>query len=313
MKVSEELGRPLKDSGDKETFKSGYVSLIGRPNVGKSTLLNSMLGEKVAIVTPKPQTTRNRIRGIKNLPNAQIVFIDTPGIHRPREKLGEFMVKEATLALKEVELVVLMVEPRLPEPADERLVEVVKTSRSRFQFPVILAINKIDTVKKSELLPVIDDYSKMMDFSEIIPISALKGDGLDILLQKVVEYLPEGPKYYPDDMVTDQLERFMVAEIIREKIINLTKDEIPYSVAVEVSQWQEKEGIIIINANIYVEKDTQKGIIIGKKGAKLKSIGTEARKEIEALLGTKVYLELWVKVKEAWRKKPGALRELGYQ
>ncbi len=313
MRESEELDKQLKNSSNRELFKSGYVSIIGRPNVGKSTLLNSLLGEKVAIVTPKPQTTRNRIRGIKNLPNAQIVFIDTPGIHRPRERLGEFMVKEATLALKDIDLAIVMVEPRLPELADERLIDVVKTSRNKFQFPVILVINKIDTVKKAELLPIIDEYSKLMDFSEIIPISALKGDGLDILLQKVVEYLPEGPKYYPDDIVTDQLERFMVSEIIREKIMNLTEDEIPYSVAVEVTQWEEKEGIIIISANIYVEKDTQKGIIIGKKGAKLKSIGTEARKEIEGLLGTKVYLELWVKVKEAWRKKPGALRELGYQ
>jgi len=303
----------LKNSSEREVFKSGYVSIIGRPNVGKSTLLNSLLGEKVAIVTPKPQTTRNRIRGIKNLPNAQIVFIDTPGIHKPRERLGEFMVKEATLALKDIDLAIVIVEPRVPELADERLIDVVKTSRNKFRFPVILVINKIDTVKKAELLPVIDEYSKLMDFSEIIPISALKGDGLDILLQKVVEYLPEGPKYYPDDIVTDQLERFMVSEIIREKIMNLTEDEIPYSVAVEVTQWEEKEGIIIISANIYVEKDTQKGIIIGKKGAKLKSIGTEARKEIEGLLGTKVYLELWVKVKEAWRKKPGVLRELGYQ
>ncbi len=281
--------------------------------MGKSTLLNNIIGEKVAIVTPKPQTTRNRIRGIKNLPNAQIVFVDTPGIHRPRERLGEFMVKEATAALKEVDLVVVMVEPRMPGQREEMLLRTVRESKEKYNFPVILVINKIDTIKKAELLPIMEEYSKMMEFSEIIPISALKADGLDILLDRVVDYLPEGPKYYPDDIVTDQLERFMIAEIIREKIINMTEDEIPYAVAVEVTDWKERDDMIVIGATIYVEKDSQKGIIIGKKGSRLKAIGTAARKEAEALLNTKVYLELWVKVKEHWRKSPYSLRELGYQ
>jgi len=299
-------------SNNKSLFKSGYVSIVGRPNVGKSTLLNNILGQKVAIVTPKPQTTRNRIIGIKNLPDAQIVFLDTPGIHKPKEKLGEYMVREAMKTLKEVDIVVLMVEPHLPQVPEQKLVESIKESKQRYNFTAFVAINKIDTIKKAELLPVIDAYRKLMEFEEIIPISALKGDGLNILLELIVKYLPEGPRYYPEDMVTDQLERFMVSEIIREKIMLLTREEIPYSTAVEVINWQDKEDITVISANIYVEKDTQKGIIIGNRGQRLKEIGRRAREEIEALLGTKVYLELWVKVKEDWRERLSFLRELGY-
>ncbi len=300
-----------EEAPDVKGFKSGYVSIIGRPNVGKSTLLNNILAEKVAIVTPKPQTTRNRIIGIKTMAEAQIVFIDTPGIHKPRERLGEFMVREATATLKEVDIVLFLVEPSPPSMLERQIIDLL--SKAAKNQHVFLLINKIDKVKKAEILPVIDAYSRLYPFAEIIPISALKGEGLDILLGKIIEYLPEGPKYYPDDIVTDQAERFLVTEIIREKIMCMTADEIPYAVAVEVISWEEKKDIIVIGVNIYVEKDSQKGIIIGKKGARLKAIGSGARQEIEAILNTKVYLDLWVKVKEDWKNRPGALRELGYQ
>ncbi|NOZ25983.1 MAG: GTPase Era [Nitrospirae bacterium] len=299
----------MKDSPD-SGFRSGYVSILGRPNVGKSTLLNSILGEKVAIVTDKPQTTRNRIIGVRTTPSAQIVFIDTPGIHKPVERLGEFMVKEALESLKEVDIVLMMVEPRMPRREEAAIIDLLK---QRKNLSVFLLINKIDTVRKAELLPVIEKYTALHPFNEIIPVSALKGDGLDIVLDKIIEYLPEGPKYYPDDIFTDQLERFMVAEIIREKIMSLTEEEIPYSVAVEVVQWEEKEEMVVINANIYVEKESQKGIIIGKRGSMLKAIGIASREEIEDLLNTKVYIDLWVKVKKDWKKKAGTLRELGYR
>ncbi len=297
-------------SSPEKRFRSGYVSIVGRPNVGKSTLLNSILKEKVAIVTSKPQTTRNRIIGVWTSPAAQVVFIDTPGIHRPVGRLGEFMVKEAVESLRDVDLVILMVEPRDPGDEERSIVELLGRAG---KMPVFLVVNKIDTVKKSVLLPVIDKYTGLYRFDEVIPLSALVGDGIDILLEKTVEYMPEGPKYYPDDIVTDQLERFMVAEIIREKIMSLTEEEIPYSVAVEVTQWEEREDLIVIRVNIYVEKESQKGIIIGKKGGMLKAVGAAARREIEGLLNARVYLELWVKVKKDWRKKPGALRELGYR
>jgi len=302
---------------EESSFHSGFVSIIGRPNVGKSTLLNRILEEKVAIVTPKPQTTRNRIVGIKNLKNAQIIFIDTPGIHRPREKLGHFMFSEAKESLKDVDIVLHLTEPRLPGERELeilRLLEALKmpgkntlTARA-----VFLLINKIDTIKKAEVLPVIERYKDLYDYDEIIPISALRGDGVDKLIGKIILSLPLGPKYYPDDQYTDQIERFMVAEIIREKIMNLTEEEIPYSVAVEVVGWEERENLVLINANIYVEKKSQKGIIIGKGGSMLRAIGVSARKDIESLLNSRVYLDLWVKDKEGWKNKAGALRELGY-
>lgn len=278
--------------------------------MGKSTFLNAILGEKVAIVTSKPQTTRNRIIGVKTTPSAQIVFIDTPGIHKPMGRLGEFMVKEAMESLKEVDIVLLMVEPQKPGTEDTAIIDLFK---QRKNLTVFLLINKIDTIRKTELLPIIEKYSSLYPFDEIIPVSAVRGDGLEIVLEKTIDRLPEGPKYYPDDIFTDQLERFMVAEIIREKIMRLTEEEIPYSVAVAVTQWEEKEDMIIINANIYVEKESQKGIIIGKRGAMLKAVGIASREEIEGLLNTKVYIELWVKVKKDWRKKTGTLRELGYR
>jgi GTP-binding protein Era len=267
------------------------------------------LGEKIAIVTPKPQTTRNRIIGIKNLPSAQIIFIDTPGIHKPKHKLGETMVKTALEALREVDIILFMVEPHDPGRGDRFIIDLLK----RVQSPVFLLINKIDIVKKSDLLPLTDCLKEFYPFKEIIPISALKKDGIELLINRIYDYLPYGPKYYPDEIITDQLERFMVSEIIREKITEITEEEVPHSVAVEVAAWKEREdGLISIMSNIYVEREGQKGIIIGKKGSMLKSIGTAARIDIERLLNTKVFLELWVKVKKDWRDDKRTLEELGY-
>jgi GTPase len=290
-------------------FRSGYVSIIGRPNVGKSTLLNSLLGEKIAIVNPKPQTTRSRIIGIKNLPDAQIIFIDTPGIHKPRHKLGETMVKTSIESLREVDIILFMVEPQEIGRGDKFVIELLK----KVQSPVFLLINKIDTVKKSDLLPLIDTLREVYPFKEIIPVSALTKDGTELLLKKIYDYLPGGPRYYPDEIITTQLERFMVSEIIREKIAEMTEEEVPHSVAVEIAEWEERvDGLVMIRSNIYVEREGQKGIIIGKKGVMLKAIGTAARIDIERLLNTKVFLELWVKVKKDWRDNKRMLEELGY-
>ncbi|GAB4388447.1 MAG: GTPase Era [Thermodesulfovibrionales bacterium] len=290
--------------------RSGFVSITGRPNVGKSTFLNAVLGQKVSIVAPKAQTTRNRVIGIKTLPHAQVIFVDTPGIHRPRHSLGAYMVKEAKAAIKDVDVVLLMVEPRRPTGDDAAVIRLLRNARK----PVILLINKSDTVKKPDLLPVMDEYRGLYDFDEVIPISALKGDGLGIVMEKTVERLPPGPRFYPDDLVTDRLERFLVAEMVREKILWYTEEEVPHSTAVEVVRWEEKEGGgIYISANIYVEKEGQKRIIIGKSGQMLKKIGTAARKEMEGLLGARVFLELWVKVKKHWRTDRAALTELGFE
>jgi GTP-binding protein Era len=286
------------------------VALIGRPNVGKSTLLNTVLGEKVAIVTPKPQTTRNRITGIKTLPDAQIIFIDTPGIHKPRQKLGEAMNRVAYESLEEVDIVLLMVEPEAPGSGDLFVLERIKPVDK----PVFLLINKVDIVKKPEVLPIIEAYSKLHPFREIIPLSALKRNGIDELIGTIIKYLPEGPKLYPNDIVTDQMERFMASEIIREKVIEATMEEVPYSAAVEVEEWSEREdGVVFIRANIYIEREGQKGIIIGKQGLRLKSIGSKARHDIESLLGTRVFLELWVKIRKDWRSDERILRELGFR
>ncbi|HXW68114.1 MAG TPA: GTPase Era [Dissulfurispiraceae bacterium] len=293
-----------------DKFRSGYVSLTGRPNVGKSTLLNALLGEKVSIVTSKPQTTRNRLIGIKTLPEAQIIFVDTPGIHRPKHKLGEIIVREARGAAAEVDLIVFMAEPEPPGPGDKFIIKMLHELGK----PAFLVINKIDTKKKPQVLPVIEAYSSLYPFREIIPVSALKGDGIDLLLNNVVQYLPEGPKYYPGDIVTDQIERFMVAEVVREKVMQQTGEEIPHATAAEVLNWTErKDGVIFITINIYVERKGQKGIIIGKDGGKLKAIGTAARLEIEQLLGSKVFLELWVKVRKDWRSDNRMLSELGFK
>jgi GTP-binding protein Era len=296
-----------------DKFRSGYAAIIGRPNVGKSTLLNTVLGRKVSIVTPKPQTTRNRILGIKTEPHAQIIFIDTPGLHRPKTKMGELMVREARESLREVDIVLFITDPRPPTPKEE---DILKTL-SKVKKPIILVINKIDTVRKPKLLPVIEAYSKIFPFKEVIPISALKGDGIEILLEAVLKYLPPGPQYYPSDLVTDQLERFMVSEIIREKVMEITEEEVPHAVAVEVVSWEERAGTpdvagpVHISANIWVEREGQKGIIIGKNGQRLKEIGRSARADIEALLDAKVFLELWVKIKKGWREDMRAIGELG--
>lgn len=297
----------MKDKGE---FKSGYVSIIGQPNVGKSTLLNSLLDEKVSIVTPRSQTTRNRIIGIKTLPDAQIVFIDTPGIHRPKNRLGEVMVKTAIGSLGDVDLVLFMVEPHMPDKDDRGIVPLLKNVKT----PVVLIINKIDTIKKQELLPLINRFSELFSFTEIIPVSALKRDGMDVLIKTICDILPAGPKYFPDDLFTDQAERFMVSEIIREKIMAMTHEELPHAVAVEIITWTEREdGLVSISGNIYVEREGQKAIIIGKKGAMLKAIGSAARVEIEHLLHAKVFLALWVKVRKKWRDDDQLLRELGYR
>lgn len=290
-------------------FRSGYVSLTGRPNVGKSTLLNTIIGEKIAIVSPKPQTTRNRIVGIKNLPDAQIIFLDTPGIHKPKHRLGEIIVTEARESVREADLILFLVEPEMPGTGDKFIIDIIKN----LDKPVFLLINKIDTVKKPQVLPVIDAYMALYPFNEVIPVSALEGDGVDILMKSIVTKLPEGPKYYPDDIVTDQIERFMVSEIIREKIMQQTSDEIPYSVAADIADWSEREdGVIFIYVNIYVEREGQKGIIIGKGGARLKAVGTAARADIESLLGTKIFLEMRVKVKKDWRSNERLLKDLGF-
>jgi GTP-binding protein Era len=286
------------------SLRSGFVSIIGRPNAGKSTLLNALVGQKVAIVTHKPQTTRHRIQGIVNLearkgrPAGQIVFIDTPGVHRPESSLNRKMMREVQEALENRDLVLLIVDASQSMGAGDRFtLDLVK----KVNAPVFLLLNKIDLIEKGRLLPLIDRYSKLHSFQEIIPISAAKGDGLELLLDKVAHALPEGPRYFPKDQVTDQPERFLVAELIREKVLLKTQQELPYATTVRVEQFEESPKLTRIAAAIYCEREGQKGILIGRGGAMLKRIGSEARREIEALLGGKVFLELFVKVSPGWR------------
>ncbi len=293
-------------------FRSGYVAIIGKPNVGKSTLLNAILGEKISIVTPRPQTTRRRITGIRTTETCQIVFVDTPGIHKPHNTLGEFMVKEAKEAVREVDLVLLMVEPRSPGRADMLIINLLKETGERI--PVLLLINKIDLVKKQELLPVMEGYHGLYPFESIFPFSALDAGDVRLLLGEIEMRLPPGPKYYPDDVLTDQFERFVVSEIIREKVMLATEEEVPHSVAVEIMRWHEREdGMLLLDVTIYVEREGQKGIIIGKRGGRLKEIGSSARTEIEKFIGKKVFMKLWVKVKEGWRSDKRLLKELGFE
>jgi len=297
---------------EKSGFKSGFISLIGRPNVGKSTLLNLLLGEKIAIVSDKPQTTRNRILGIKNHPEAQVAFLDTPGIHRARSKLNQSMVKAALATYNEVDGICFIIEANRPfNDENDFILETLK----KVEKPVLLAVNKIDLVPKGDLLPIMDQYSRLRPFEQIIPISALLGEGGEVLVAGMVKILPTGPKLFPEDMITDLPERFLAAELIREKVFLLTREEIPYATAVVVEQFKEREekNLVVIKATIQVERKSQKGILIGEKGRMLKEIGCQAREEIEALLGAKVFLELWVKVEENWREDTGALRRLGYQ
>ncbi|MBI5655616.1 MAG: GTPase Era [Geobacter sp.] len=295
-----------------EPFRSGFVAIIGRPNVGKSTLLNRILGEKLVITSDKPQTTRNRIQGIHNLPGGQIVFIDTPGIHRARSRLNRYMVDEAGAALEGIDAILFLVEASA-NPAAQ--FELVAEYLPRVAVPVILVVNKIDLVSREQLLERLAQYGKLHPFHEIIPISAATGDGVERLVELIFPLLPEGPAYFPDDILTDAPERFVVAEIIREKVFRLTGDEIPYAVAVNVEQFKERPdgSLISISAVITVERETQKGIVIGRKGALLKRIGTQARQEIEQLLGTRVFLELFVRVRKDWTENPNMLKELGYQ
>ena len=295
-----------------EGFRSGFVSLVGRPNVGKSTLLNLLLGQKIAIISPKPQTTRNRILGIKNLPAGQIIFLDTPGIHRSGNLLNQSMVRTALATLQEVDLVCLLIEANSPwHEENDWILENLQPVRK----PVFLAINKIDLIPKGNLLSIMERFSQKRPFEQIIPISAVLGDGVDILVRELLKILPEGPRLFPEDMVTDLPERFLAAELIREKVFQLTREEIPYATAVAIEEFKERQekNLVVIRATIQVERETQKGILIGEKGKRLKEIGQLAREEMEALLGVKVFLELWVKVEKNWRDDPRALRRLGFQ
>lgn len=291
--------------------KSGFVAIVGRPNVGKSTLLNRIVGQKIAIMSDKAQTTRNKIQGVYTTDDAQLIFIDTPGIHKPKHRLGDFMVETAYSALREVDAVLFMIAADEKRgKGDDFIIERLKTVDS----PVYLVINKIDKVHPDELLGIIDDYRQQLSFKEIIPISATKGNNFETLMGTLVEQMPTGPQYFPDDQITDHPEYFIVSELIREKVLLLTRDEVPHSVAVVVDSMKRNENDKVhIQATIIVERDSQKGIIIGKGGKMLKDIGTKARREIELLLGDKVFLELWVKVQKDWRDKQTYLTDYGYK
>lgn len=291
--------------------KTAVVSVVGRPNVGKSTLTNKLVGQKVAIVSSKPQTTRTRITGLLNKNGTQYVFLDTPGLHKPRTQLGDYMCKVVTDTVSEVDAAMLVVEPIANiGPAEESLIAQIKAHH----MPAVLVINKIDTVKKEELLNVIATYAAAHAFEAVVPISARTGEGLDDLLGELSKYAIEGPQLFPEDMVSDQPERQLVAEIIREKMLRLLDREVPHGVAVGIERWHEREdGLVEINAVIYCEKASHKGIIIGKQGAMLREIGKQARGDIERMLDAKVYLELWVKVKEGWRNNQYQMRNFGYE
>lgn len=294
-----------------QEFKSGFIALVGRPNVGKSTLLNQMIGEKIAIMSPKAQTTRNKIQGIYTTTQGQIVFLDTPGIHKPQNSLGDYMVKTAMSAIRESDMVWFLVDAETPRGrGDDFIINRLKETKT----PVYLIINKIDLVKPEELLVMISDYQSQMEFTEIFPISARNGDGVQSLLDFAMPKMEAGPQYYPADQITDHPERFIMAELIREKVLQLTRQEVPHSVAVVIDKIERKdEKHLHIQATIIVERPTQKNIVIGKQGAMIKEIGIRARRDIERLLGDKVFLETWVKVEERWRDKPQALQTYGYK
>ncbi|MFZ3588192.1 GTPase Era [Bacillus sp. DJP31] len=295
----------------KEGYKSGFVSIIGRPNVGKSTFLNRVVGQKIAIMSDKPQTTRNKIQGVYTEDDSQIVFIDTPGIHKPKHKLGDFMMKVAHSALKEVDIVLFMINVEEGfGRGDEFIIESLKETNT----PVFLILNKIDQVLPEKLLNLITQYKDLYEFAEIVPISALQGNNVETLIAQIKKYLPSGPQYYPENQVTDHPERFIVTELIREKVLHLTREEIPHSIAVVMDSMEKREGkdTVYISATIIVERSSQKGIVIGKQGSMLKEVGQRARQDIEALLGSKVFLELWVKVQKDWRNKSSNLRDFGF-
>jgi GTPase len=292
-------------------FKSGFVSIIGRPNVGKSTFLNRVIGQKIAIMSDKPQTTRNKIQGVYTENQAQIVFIDTPGIHKPKHKLGDFMMKVAQNTLKEVDLILFMINATEGlGRGDEFIIERLKDTKT----PVFLVINKIDEIHPDELFSIITNYKDLYPFAEIVPISALQGNNVERLLDQIKQRLPEGPQYYPADQVTDHPERFIITELIREKVLHSTREEIPHSIAVVMDSMQRRDnGAVYVGATIIVERDSQKGIVIGKQGKMLKEVGRKARADIEALLGSKVFLELWVKVQKDWRNRASHLRDFGFR
>ncbi|MFB8421243.1 GTPase Era [Priestia megaterium] len=292
-------------------FKSGFVSIIGRPNVGKSTFLNRVIGQKIAIMSDKPQTTRNKIQGVYTEDQAQIVFIDTPGIHKPKHKLGDFMMKVAQNTLKEVDLILFMINATEGlGRGDEFIIERLRDTKT----PVFLVINKIDEIHPDELFSIITNYKDLYPFAEIVPISALQGNNVERLLDQIKQRLPEGPQYYPADQVTDHPERFIITELIREKVLHATREEIPHSIAVVMDSMQRRDnGAVYVGATIIVERDSQKGIVIGKQGKMLKEVGRKARADIEALLGSKVFLELWVKVQKDWRNRASHLRDFGFR
>jgi GTPase len=292
---------------------SGFVAVVGRPNVGKSTLMNRILGEKIAIVSPKPQTTRLSQLGIYTQPGVQVVFVDTPGIHQPRHRLGEFMVQVAIDALRDADLILFVVDlSQPPNDEDKRVAELVREARSAS--PVLLALNKIDRLSPEKIQPNADAYRALVPDADWTTLSATKGNGVDDVLKRVIDKLPAGPQFFPEDQLSDTALRDIVAEIIREKVLLNTEQEVPHAVAVEIQEFKERSpSLTYIGANIYVERDSQKGILIGKHGAMLKKISSEARADIENLLGTKVYLELWVKVLKDWRRDANVLRRLGYK
>ena len=290
--------------------KSGFVSIIGRPNVGKSTFVNRVIGHKIAIMSDKAQTTRNKIQGVMTRDDAQIIFIDTPGIHKPKHKLGDYMMRVAKNTLSEIDAIMFMVNVNEDiGRGDEYIMEMLKNVKT----PIFLVLNKIDLVHPDTMMPKIEQYQSYMDFTDIIPISALEGLNVDHFIDVLKSFLPEGPKYYPDNQISDHPEQFVVSEIIREKILHLTSEEIPHAIGVNVDRMiKEDEDRVRIEATIYVERDSQKGIVIGKDDKKLKEVGKRARRDIEMLLGSKVYLELWVKVQRDWRNKVNFIRQIGY-
>lgn len=295
-----------------EDFRSGFVSIVGRPNVGKSTLLNRLVGTKIVITSAKPQTTRNTIRGVANWPNAQVVFLDTPGIHEANTGLNRRMVKSALEALEDVDLILHMIEPTLPiHPEDRSILDRL----TKVGNPAFLLINKIDRLKKDKLLPLMEEAGRLHPFHEIIPISSLNGDGVDRLTERIVSLLRPGPRYFPEEILTDRTERFLVAEFIREKIFRMTGEEVPYCSAVTVEKFEEnaEKKLIVISATIHVERENQKGIIIGRGGQRLKAIGKAAREELEVILGFRIFLELFVRVQKNWRSIPRVWEEMGIE
>ena len=293
-----------------KSFKSGFVAIVGRPNVGKSTFMNYVLGQKIAIMSDKPQTTRTRILCILTQPEAQFIFLDTPGVHKPLHKLGEYMAHAVEETLKEVDAILFVTDVTEKFGPGERFIRERLKATKR---PVLLVLNKIDRIDGEAVLPIIANYAAQYDFAGIIPISAKEKKNLEVLLDEIRKYLPEGPAYYPDDMVTDQPERLIAAEMVREKVLELTRDEVPHAVAVEVEEMTTRpRGDMYIRATIYVERDSQKGIVIGNRGSMLREIGQRARHDIEVMLGTKVYLDLWVKVRKDWRNRDAILKSLGF-